>query len=105
VEIFVDFGLFELLAAAGLAALSKVIYSKKLFGLAILIASVVAPAALVILCKEGLTRWIALGALATALVNAAIVGAVLQSGEIPQLRLASRINRGKKFFAPLRKPN
>jgi len=67
-EPFVDFGLFEMLAATGLAWLARRVYARRIVGAICLTASVVAPSALVVLCK-GEMRWIAAVALAAALIN------------------------------------
>lgn len=89
-EIFVDFGVIELLAALGIAALSRVIYAKKILGILFLIVSVLAPLVLVIEERTHGQRFLAAVCLVTALVNAAVVAAVMQNGAMPRLKLPPR---------------
>ena len=72
-EVFADFGVFELLAVAGLAIAAKTIYARRWRGLAFLVLSLIAPIALVFTTHERLVRWIALGCVATSLVNASLI--------------------------------
>lgn len=77
-EIFADFGLFELALASGLAALGRLVLARRPVGLAFTAASVLAPVLMLFAAPEGRVRWLAAVCLGTALVNAWIIGTILR---------------------------
>ena len=81
-EIFVDFGMFELAAAFGLAALGRAVYRRAWLAFAMLAISIVAPLALIFLGTGELPRWIAAIALTTALINACVIIPALKAGRL-----------------------
>jgi len=72
-EIFVDFGLFELLVVSGLGVWAVRAYRHRMVAAACLLTSVVAPAVLVWLADGTLVRWTAAVALGTALINVSVI--------------------------------
>jgi peptidoglycan biosynthesis protein MviN/MurJ (putative lipid II flippase) len=89
-EPFVDFGLIELLAASGLAWLARRIYARPALGVVFVVVSVLLPAMLVIAPRGVGTRWVAIGCLATALVNAAAQLTMLRRAKGSQPHVAPR---------------
>jgi hypothetical protein len=100
-ELFVDFGLFEFLAALGIAALAKAVYARKIVGAIFLMASIGLPAALIFLARSETARWLSALCLATALVNGAVVWGAMQRGDVPTPRAPrqpwDRASRKKKL--------
>lgn len=84
-EVFVDFGLFEILAATGLAIVAKKVYTRRWPAFACLILSLMAPIALVFLVHESLIRWIAVVDLATALVNVSLIFLLIRRWDVSTL--------------------
>jgi hypothetical protein len=84
-EIFVDFGLFEFLAALGLAAAARAAYRRRWLGILLLALSVLAPALLLAVSRGELARWLAAACLATALVNAGLIGTLMRRHDFGQL--------------------
>jgi len=84
-EVFVDFGLFELLAVAGLAIVARKVYTRRWLALACLILSLVAPIVLVFITNEGLIRWVAVVCLATSLVNASLIFLLIRRWDMSTL--------------------
>ena len=78
-EIFVDFGLFEILAASGIAALARAIYGRPVIRAITLAVSVMTPAALLLLVHGEALRWIAAAALGTSLVNCSMILTMLRA--------------------------
>lgn len=88
VEIFVDFGLFELVVALGLSAASRAIFSHRRAGVAFLVVACAAPIALVVIESHERARWVAAVALATALVNVATIATLMRRYDLGALLTA-----------------
>jgi hypothetical protein len=92
-EIFIDFGLFELLSGLGFAFLSRTIYSKRVLGISFLVVSTVAPVAMLLVSSSSTQRWTAAICIATTFVNAAVVAGAMRSGSVPVLKFSARLPR------------
>ncbi|HEX6974150.1 MAG TPA: hypothetical protein VF147_07105 [Vicinamibacterales bacterium] len=101
-EIFVDFGLFELIAASGIGLLAQAINRRPAIRGAALIVGIAAPAALLWLVRGDSLRWIAAVALGTSLVNSSIITSTAKpnapDGAGPSTRPAVRSGRRKRYL-------
>jgi len=93
-EIFIDCGLFELLAVVRLGTLARAIYSRRVLGIAFLVLSAAAPLVMLEMVSGPRLRWAGAVSAATALVNVGVVAAAMQERRIPRLRLPRRRERG-----------
>ena len=93
-EIFIDFGLFELFAAAGLAIVARRVYMRRWSTLTCLILSLVAPLMLVFFAHESLLRWIVVICLATTLINCSLIFLLIRRWDMSML-LAKSASSGK----------
>ena len=92
-EVFVDFGLFEVIAELGIAAVAKRVYSARSLTAIVLCASLAFPGLLLFLSDGEMVRWLAAGTLATALINLSVVLGALQEGHVPTLTLTRTRSR------------
>lgn len=72
-EVFVDFGLFELSALTGLTALGRATYKRPVTRWLLIILSIAAPAAILFLATTEVVRWLAAVAVACSLVNTSMI--------------------------------
>lgn len=84
-EVFLDFGLFEAVAAIGLSAVARRVYANRVAGGIFLFASVLLPAATIFWLSGETGRWLGAASLGAALVNASVVAAALQRRDVPTL--------------------
>jgi hypothetical protein len=96
VEVFVDFGLFEVIAALGLSTAARRIYSHRALRLFFLAVSVGAPAALVFMVHGEATRWVAGTCLGTSLVNGTAVLTALRRGHLGREPRDQPLGRGQE---------
>jgi hypothetical protein len=93
-EIFIDCGLFELLAVVGLGTLARAIYSRRVLNVAFLVLTAAAPLVMLEMVSGPRLRWAGAVSAAMALVNVGVVAAAMQEGRIPRLRFQRRRERG-----------
>ena len=83
-EIFVDFGLFELLAALGLTSLATYLYSRKWVGIIVLLMNMVLSLGLLIFVQGEALKWLAAANFALTLVNATVVFEAMKKKWLPR---------------------
>jgi hypothetical protein len=83
-EPFIDFGLFEVLAAAGVTVVARSVYRRKAIARLVIVASMAAPGILIVVGHTELTRWIAAVSLAASVLNAAILWPLTRPGQPAQ---------------------
>lgn len=91
-EPIIDFGLFELVAASGLAWVGRHVYARPRLALCFVFASVAVPVVLVFLSVEESTRWLAALGVALALVNAAVLLPLTWNGRLAALLAPSTVD-------------
>ena len=79
-EVFVDFGLFEVLAITGLAALGRAAYKRPVTRWLLVVISIAAPAAILFLATTELVRWLAAVAVACSLISTSMIVNVVLRG-------------------------
>ena len=84
-EPIVDFGLFELGVASGLAWIARKMYARHDLAVGVLLIGVVAPVVLVIISRDELSRWLAAVCLMTTLLNVAVLFPLVRSKTLPAL--------------------
>lgn len=89
-EVFLDFGVFEVIAALGISAVARKVYSLPTLRTIFLFASLAFPGLLIFLVDNESLRWLAAGSLVTSLVNLSVVLGALQQGQVPTFTFARR---------------
>ena len=84
-EVFVDFGLFELMTAVGASIVARKIYAHWLSGGLFIAVSLALPAAVIVVAGNEPVRWLGAACFVTAIVNISVVIAVRLQGEVPAL--------------------
>ena len=84
-EPIVDFGVFELLAASGLAWIGRNIFARRVVAFAFLVCSLAIPVAIMFVVEDGIARWLAAVGLAASLINASVLLPLLRKGAFARL--------------------
>jgi len=95
-EVFFDFGLFEIMAALGISLVARTVYSRRLARVLFPVVSVALPCLLVFLADTEPLRWLAAACLVTVLINLSVVLGALQQGRVPTLSFSRSANDGDR---------